>query len=472
MKELIFKDHDGIKYIYNDDTGIIFESNDINNENEYNNYYSSRLNKKINEITTYKNNIEDFKIEDYFLDNGFNQLTFKMTDDCNLRCKYCIYSDHYKYMTGYKKTKLTWEVAKKAVDIYMNNFKNIASINAYRNPTICFYGGEPLLNFDIIEKIVEYIKSNYRHFECSYTITTNGLLLNDKISKFLKGNNFGVCVSIDGTEENHDRNRLKIDNTPSYKQVVENVSLNFKDYHNIYIICCIDYKTDLKNLNQFFSDNYKEKLPPLMRVSIINDSYTDYYEQFTENDIRNFFMSLNDIREEYINNAMMGKENSIFSEKLIGGDLFTLHCRSKFLTNNRFFIHNTSTCVPGDKIYVDTEGNFHICEKINGNFSIGDVEKGLDMRLIKKVILNFNKNILSKCSKCNISRICSMCYASVAASTDFKFEKEDQCIGIIEHKKKLLSDYVQILKHNPQYFEEKYLEENVNKKKNELINGL
>ena len=127
-----------------------------------------------------------------------------------------------------------------------------------------------------------------------------------------------------------------------------------------------------------------------MRVSIINDSYTDYYEQFTENDIRNFFMSLNDIREEYINNAMMGKENSIFSEKLIGGDLFTLHCRSKFLTNNRFFIHNTSTCVPGDKIYVDTEGNFHICEKINGNFSIGDVEKGLDMRLIKKVILKVN----------------------------------------------------------------------------------
>ena len=85
--------------------------------------------------------------------------------------------------------------------------------------------------------------------------------------------------------------------------------------------------------------------------------------------------------------------------------------------------------------------------------------------MIKKIIEDYNREILDKCKNCNISRICSACAASLASDSKFKFDKENQCKYSIEQKKNMLSDYVQILKYNPKFFENNYLEKNINKKK-------
>lgn len=178
------------------------------------------IKKCVGEYTS--NMINSNFIKQYLEVNGFTELILKTTEECNLRCKYCIYSEHYSYTVTYSFNKMEFEVAKKAVDLYLHKVlkqKNFYNIN--RTPCIAFYGGEPLLNFSLIEKVIKYIKEIYPQLECVYTITTNGLLLRDKvISDFLKENNVVICLSLDGYKENHDRNRLTYNNNPTYDEII------------------------------------------------------------------------------------------------------------------------------------------------------------------------------------------------------------------------------------------------------------
>ena len=252
MRLLKFNDADDCKYVYDDETGMIFE--DWNSNDDYMSNYYSKLLERVNlmrcKIKSYD------KISDYYLENGFQQLTLQMTDQCNLRCKYCIYSDYYPESSGYGNNFMKLETALKAVDIYMSYFEKIFEINSKRNPIFAFYGGEPLINFDVIQKSVEYIKEKYSNYEHKFTITTNGILLEDKHTcDFLRENNFWICVSIDGYKEHHDKNRLSIDGKETYSKVMKNIDNNLGDYENVFSLCCIDYSSDLIKLDDFYEKN-------------------------------------------------------------------------------------------------------------------------------------------------------------------------------------------------------------------------
>lgn len=124
-----------------------------------------------------------------------------VTDDCNLQCRYCFVEQHPHYMT--------LDVAKTAVDWLYNNYQKKKELQALKekNIFINFFGGEPLLCYDsIIVPLVEYTNEKYpNHFK--FGITTNGTLLDERKLKFLKDNNFGLLLSIDGNKETQEFNR-------------------------------------------------------------------------------------------------------------------------------------------------------------------------------------------------------------------------------------------------------------------------
>jgi uncharacterized protein len=102
-------------------------------------------------------------LKEYILKRGLSQLTLEVTEDCNFRCKYCIYSDFYECHHGYTNKHMDFNTAIKAIDYYFLLLKDGKRFNPLRKASIGFYGGEPLLNFWLIKACVEYIEEKYRH---------------------------------------------------------------------------------------------------------------------------------------------------------------------------------------------------------------------------------------------------------------------------------------------------------------------
>lgn len=137
-----------------------------------------------------------------------------ITTDCQLRCSYCFEEDKaHNYMSE--------DDAMVIIEKLCNNFREkVYSQDQTAKLDISFFGGEPTLNFPVIEKIVEYC--NQQEFIVQYGITTNCVHITDEMIEFFYDNNFGILVSIDGTKELHNRNRSN-----SYDTVVANIKRMF-----------------------------------------------------------------------------------------------------------------------------------------------------------------------------------------------------------------------------------------------------
>lgn len=137
-----------------------------------------------------------------------------VTTSCNLNCKYC-YEGHSK-----KTISMTKSIADQAID-FINKHCNDNHIN---KTTIGVHGGEPLIQFDTIKYLEQNIKSRLSKncIKAFFSMTTNGVLLDDFSIDYLVANFDEVSVSIDGTKESHDLNRTFIDGKGSYTIVIEN----------------------------------------------------------------------------------------------------------------------------------------------------------------------------------------------------------------------------------------------------------
>ncbi len=141
-----------------------------------------------------------------------SKLTINVANDCNMRCKYCW--NHYGTYTGSPKL-MDENTAVKAVDFLFNRSEDS------KNLEIDFYGGEPLLNFDILKFCTEYAfkRAETENKKITFSIQTNGTLLDDGIIEYLEGRNFGIFMSIDGDSMYHDSVRIEKDGTGTWSKV-------------------------------------------------------------------------------------------------------------------------------------------------------------------------------------------------------------------------------------------------------------
>lgn len=181
---------------------------------KYNMFYYSSYEGLNNELS-----IEEIK--DLTYKSSLSQLILIVTENCNLRCEYCIYSDKYPKDIKYSDLKMDFDTAKLAIDEYFRLHSKREEYGLNKTPNISFYGGEPLLNFELIKQCVEYIKKI--DSSTIFYITTNGTIMTDEITKFLSENNFIVTFSLDGNKENHDRNRIVINKIGTFDVIYKNI---------------------------------------------------------------------------------------------------------------------------------------------------------------------------------------------------------------------------------------------------------
>ena len=178
-------------YVYDVNTDKIiqvsFETYNFLENNIWDEKAEREIEKLINEGYLKRTRVEEVKhfatdfLESY-LENRMNQLVLQVTQKCNLRCSYCVYSGDYKNRNHSQK-EMSWETAKEAVDYLYGH--SMSSEDIY----ISFYGGEPLLMFRLIKEVVEYVKREYCQRTVHFNLTTNGTLFTPEIVQYFIKNN-------------------------------------------------------------------------------------------------------------------------------------------------------------------------------------------------------------------------------------------------------------------------------------------
>jgi len=157
----------------------------------------------------YKNSVFDFKKRKTVV----KALCLQIAHDCNLACRYC-FAGEGEYHG--KRSLMSFEVGKKALDFLIANSGN------RRNLEVDFFGGEPLLNWQVVHDLVLYGREQEKKYDKNFrfTLTTNGVLLNDEIMDFCNREMSNVVLSLDGRPQIHDRMRPFPNKTGSYDRIV------------------------------------------------------------------------------------------------------------------------------------------------------------------------------------------------------------------------------------------------------------
>lgn len=332
------------------------------------------------------------------LENMFNgrvkSMTLALTEQCNLRCKYCGYIP--KYIDGnYQLKEMQKEVALKAIDLLMKNSQESDVCN------LGFYGGEPLLRLDLIKECIAYIKDKYPFRQPTYNITTNAVLFDDNVTDFLIENNIKITISLDGPKKYQNKYRVDGGGNESYEKV----------YQNIHLL----YRKDPK----YFKENIT------YNVVMYNGANQDLFESLDclwRSDI-----TLIDLFETEYFKMVREKSDEACKDEFFDAKAYDFVYRN-MLTNMKKYYNafNTSEysnsilpggfCVPGvRKNFVTTDGKIIVCEKVDESqdiFEIGDVYNGIDINKIERLV-DKTINCLDKCKHCWAARFCSICFMDI-----------------------------------------------------------
>lgn len=139
-------------------------------------------------------------------------LHLNITSKCNLSCSYCVFGGEYGNHPSLNQQEMSWETAQAAIEFFLSQAVTDGPLR------VDFFGGEPLTAFPLMERVVSTLKERgrERNQEVSYSVSSNGTILNDKIIDFLIKNDFHFQVSIDGEKEV----RMPIESSGQIKGVV------------------------------------------------------------------------------------------------------------------------------------------------------------------------------------------------------------------------------------------------------------
>lgn len=346
------------------------------------------------------------------------QVIFEVTANCNLRCRYCVYNGAYINQRRLTPNNMSFETARKSMDIVYSLIKD----REEKQFTLGFYGGEPMLNFEIVKKIVQYGKELFDGWDLRFSMTTNLTLLDDRILDFLIDNNFLLLVSLDGNSENHDAKRVFTNGKGTHRIVMKNLAkINKRDerYYErrVSFSTVFSFDLPLENLYRFFSTNELVK-QKRMRFSPVNIFNTTYYETYPykfdtfRKELRKLFSSV--LLKVKDGSQLSGYETYLYNRFQDMGDALAA----------REFSDLGGSCLFDSRLYLDVEGRFHVCEKMNGAFPIGDVETGFDWQKMAAMANEFKSVIERHCADCNIRLLCDRCFVAFSGDGEFKPDLE------------------------------------------------
>lgn len=345
-------------------------------------------------------------------------LTFEVTEECNLNCKYCIYGNFYNVKTTRKRKKLDFIYVKNILDYLQALWCSDYNVSKDNVLFIGFYGGEPLLNVSLIKEVINYVKRmRLPNHQVKFSITTNGTLLKNYID-FLVEENVNILISLDGNEKNNSY-RINQSRENSFRSIVRNVKLIREKYpiyyeNNVQFNSVLHNRNSVEEIYKFFKNEFN-KTPRIAQISTsgIEEQSTDEFWKTFVNINESLFQAedYSRIEEEMFLKAPKPLDCAIFLDQY-SGNSFTDY--NFLIMPNRFFGKlPTGTCFPFNrKMFVNAVGKIYQCERIDSKYSLGNVTSSkvnINYRLIAKKINNYYDKMRSQCNNCYKLKNCVQC---------------------------------------------------------------
>ena len=365
-------------------------------------YYYSALSNKIYPIEKDEEEVKHthFVLCDSYSSNQISMYTIEITQQCNLRCRYCCYSGEYNDRRTHSTKHMSDATLNSCVDFIGK------TMDSKETPiTVCFYGGEALLAIDKIAWTIDELRKRHPQVVFEFSISTNGVLMNRRIIEWICSvPNLKVTVTVDGRPEVHDDNRITKDGRGTFGLIMENLHLFYQlapsEYlSRIQFISTVKSISNVTDLNDFWmNDALLKKTRPKHISSIIPnfekkervESNMEVFDRF----FRNAF-----------NTYVRGEENILTDELKRFVSVIERRKYFKVPEPQRFrtCLNNLYSC------FITADGVLYACERFCEKLSIGSLLDGVDVERCKHLNESFLQRKNKYCSKCWAHRLCRIC---------------------------------------------------------------
>lgn len=348
-----------------------------------------------------------------FNDAQYQNITFCVTEECNLRCKYCYMAHKNSFH------KMSYETAKAAVDFFLDQPVTLDAV------VWDFIGGEPTLEMELIDKVSDYIKyqmyvrkhpwfDNYM-----FSIGSNGLLYDSpEVQNYITKNKSHISfgITIDGTKEKHDMQRVRFDGSGSYDKVYENVKLWLSQYPEG-ITKVTFSSSDLVYLKDSIIHLWNTGLKMIPANIVFEDVWKD-------GDVEIFEDQLRQLADYVLENKLFWDYSVRFFDPTVGYPVGQAQKKANY-------------CGSGRMVAVDCDGKLYPCIRFlefclsdpnTPSLSSGSIEQGFNKNVLEAFeMLNIETMSDAECNSCPIASGCFACagnnYNCSESHTIFKKSK-------------------------------------------------
>lgn len=330
----------------------------------------------------------DFVNFDYNKENIIKAMCLHVAHDCNLKCKYCFASQgNFKG----ERSMMSLETGKKALEFLAKSSGN------RRNLEVDFFGGEPLMNFQVVKDLVAYgreLEKTY-HKNFRFTITTNGVLLDEDKMGFINENMENIVLSLDGRKPVNDEMRLTVSGDGSYDVILPKIKqmVELRGDKDYYVRGTFTNKnTDFgKDALEFYHNGFKK----ISIEPVVAPDEMDY--ALRAEHIEEVLREYEDFSKQYIKLKRNDPKFSFFHFMI---DLDQGPC----------VIKRSVGCGAGSEyIAVTPEGEIYPCHQFVGEkkFLLGEIESGINNADIRERFKNANVYTKKECRECWARFYCS-----------------------------------------------------------------
>lgn len=314
------------------------------------------------------------------LDKHFSVIFLTLGKDCNFNCKYCLQDDGFSHQKKNIEKPILSEKLLKFLDQYN-----------HKHTKMMFWGGEPLLYFDSIKKIVNRYGKKF-----DYGTITNGSLINQEIVDFFDKHNISLTVSHDGDATEYTRG-VDVLKNDKIKSLIKSCK-NFTGFSSVYSSANDNYR---KLFQYFAKEGFADNNTGV--DLIYNTGDTKALFELTDIDEEKYKQTLRELFYGYEQQEFHNDETYFKEWQIVKSLLATMSGTIRRNSNSPYKYYNYSCSSCRDMLNIDYNGDVYICH--NSTYKIGTVEDDYD-KIHKGLVKYLKTRFTPKCKECSVFGIC------------------------------------------------------------------
>lgn len=379
------------------------------------------------------------------------QVVLEITRDCNMRCRYCVYSGLQPDRRGRSEQTMSLDTARKAVDYLRDHSSDVPNV------ALGFFGGEPLLVPPLLREITDYARAVLKGKDLTFSLTTNGTLLRRDAMDFLAASDFSTLVSLDGPADINDENRIFAGGSRGSHDIVISALREFRDAHPDYyrrrvrLSMVAPPGTDYPRVVEWLRAHRLEVAMSSLAVDDTGEFDRLYHKRPTTG-LEQLRCEFADARCDGTLNHDKGRSAFSLHTVLFSSTLWVLRAR-RVPTSPTDRAIRRGVCIPSsERLFVDCTGNLFPCEKTDGkpHLRLGHIDSGIDPRRAHEITVEFHDFLAGECASCWLWRLCRICPAGLSIGGSYSREQARRlCEAHRDGMTAMLELYCSILERKP-----------------------